>query len=51
VQSVEVEQSIPGRLMGYGTINVMGTGSDEGSVIRMKSISNPIALRSAITSR
>lgn len=51
VQSVEVEQSIAGRLFGYGTINVMGTGSDEGSVIRMKSIGNPIALRSAITSR
>lgn len=51
VQSVEVEQSIAGRLLGYGTINVMGVGSDEGSVIRMRRIGDPIGLRSAITSR
>ncbi len=51
VQSVEVDQSIAGRLLGYGTIHVMGTGSDEGSVIYMPSVGDPIGLRNAITSR
>lgn len=51
VQSVEVDQSIAGRLLGYGTIHVLGTGSDEGSVIHMHRIGDPIGLRNAITSR
>jgi uncharacterized membrane protein YdbT with pleckstrin-like domain len=51
VQSVEVEQSIAGRLLGYGDIHVMGTGADEGSVIHMHRIGDPIGLRNAITSR
>jgi uncharacterized membrane protein YdbT with pleckstrin-like domain len=51
VQSVEVDQSIGGRLLGYGDIHVMGTGSDEGSVIHMHRIGDPIGIRNAITSR
>lgn len=48
IESVEVEQSILGRILGYGDIVVHGSG--EGSeTIRL--IADPLAVRSAITAR
>jgi len=46
VQSIDVDQSIFGRLFGYGTIVVRGTG---GSLEPVRMISRPIAFRSHIT--
>jgi uncharacterized membrane protein YdbT with pleckstrin-like domain len=48
VESVVVDQSIPGRIFGYGTIFVRGTGAN---IERLKLISHVIELRNAITSR
>lgn len=48
VESVDVDQSILGRLLDYGTIVIRGTGSGlEG----LRYIANPLALRSAIIAR
>lgn len=46
VESVDVDQSILGRLFGYGTIQVRGTG---GSLEPLPYISHPIDFRSHIT--
>ncbi|HZB91403.1 MAG TPA: PH domain-containing protein [Stellaceae bacterium] len=46
VESVDVDQSLWGRLFGYGTVQVRGTG---GSLEPMAMIRDPIALRSCIT--
>ena len=46
VESVDVDQSILGRILGYGTILLRGTG---GSLEPMASISDPLTLRSHIT--
>jgi uncharacterized membrane protein YdbT with pleckstrin-like domain len=48
VESVDVDQSLLGRLFGYGTIIVRGTG---GSLEPMRNIKNPIEFRSHITAR
>lgn len=48
VETVDVDQSIMGRLLGYGTIRVRGTGQ---GIENLKEIASPIALRNAITSR
>jgi uncharacterized membrane protein YdbT with pleckstrin-like domain len=48
IESVQVDQSILGRLLGYGDISVHGTG--EGlEVIRL--IADPISVRNAVTAR
>ena len=48
IESVQVDQSIPGRILNYGDISVHGTG--EGlEVIRL--IANPLTLRNAVTAR
>ena len=48
VESVDVDQSILGRLLDYGTIVIRGTGSGlEG----LRYIAKPLALRSAIIAR
>ncbi|MGB3044956.1 MAG: PH domain-containing protein [Xanthobacteraceae bacterium] len=44
VEGVDVQQSIAGRLLGYGTINVHGTGA---GIQRIKYVSDPIGLRRA----
>ncbi len=46
VESVDVQQSISGRLFGYGTIVVRGTG---GSLEPIRNIQDPLTFRSQIT--
>lgn len=46
VESVDVDQSILGRILGYGTLLVRGTG---GSLEPMESISDPLVFRTYIT--
>jgi uncharacterized membrane protein YdbT with pleckstrin-like domain len=46
VETVNVEQSIIGRILGYGTIHVMGTGQ---GIESLRGIGSPIAIRNAIT--
>jgi hypothetical protein len=46
---VDVDQSILGRILDYGTIHVKGTGANEG--IKVKGLGSPIALRNAITAK
>lgn len=48
IESVEVDQSVFGRLLGYGTVVVKGTG---GGTTPMKLIADPIAFRNHITAR
>ena len=48
IESVIVDQSILGRLLGYGTIDIRGTGA---GMERLKRIAHAIELRNAITSR
>jgi uncharacterized membrane protein YdbT with pleckstrin-like domain len=48
VESVDVDQSLLGRIFGYGTIVVRGTG---GSLEPMRDISHPLDFRSTITAR
>ena len=48
IETVLVEQSLLGRLLGYGTITIQGTGA---SIETLRNIADPIALRSAITAR
>jgi uncharacterized membrane protein YdbT with pleckstrin-like domain len=48
VESVVVDQSIPGRILGYGTILIKGTGH---GFEKLKLISHAIELRNSITSR
>jgi uncharacterized membrane protein YdbT with pleckstrin-like domain len=48
VESVIVDQSILGRILGYGTILIKGTGQ---GFEKLKMISHAIELRNAITSR
>jgi len=46
VESVDVDQTIIGRLFGYGTVVVRGTG---GSLEPIRNISDPITFRTHIT--
>jgi len=46
VESVDVDQSVLGRIFGYGTVLVRGTG---GSLEPMQSINDPLRFRSHIT--
>ena len=46
VESVDVDQSILGRMLDYGTIHVRGTGE---SIEHLHRIAHPLQLRSAIT--
>jgi uncharacterized membrane protein YdbT with pleckstrin-like domain len=46
VESVDVDQSIFGRMIGYGTIIIRGTG---GSLEPMRRIDNPLTFRNYIT--
>jgi uncharacterized membrane protein YdbT with pleckstrin-like domain len=48
VETVNVDQSIMGRMLGYGTIYIRGTGQ---GIESLRSIGSPIAVRSAITAR
>jgi uncharacterized membrane protein YdbT with pleckstrin-like domain len=46
VETVDVDQSLLGRLLGFGTITVRGTGQ---GIESLRRISHPIQLRNAIT--
>ena len=46
VESVDVDQSVMGRIMGYGTVIVRGTG---GGLEPIRNIAHPLAFRSHIT--
>jgi uncharacterized membrane protein YdbT with pleckstrin-like domain len=48
VETVDVQQSIFGRLLGFGTIRVRGTGQ---GIENLTGVAAPIALRNAITAR
>ena len=47
IESIRVEQSVPGRLLGYGSIFVTGTGS---TIEPIPYISDPIKFRQAVQS-
>jgi uncharacterized membrane protein YdbT with pleckstrin-like domain len=49
IASVDVDQSIPGRLLNYGSVTIVGVG--EGSTKTNDTIASPLAFRSAITAR
>jgi hypothetical protein len=49
VETVNVDQSIMGRILGYGTIHVLGTG--QGGIESLHGMGSPIAVRNAITAR
>lgn len=46
IESVDVDQAIPGRIIGYGTVIVRGTG---GSLEPMRYIGSPLTFRTYIT--
>jgi uncharacterized membrane protein YdbT with pleckstrin-like domain len=46
VETVNVDQSIWGRLLGFGTIQVLGTGQ---GIERLRRVASPLRLRNAIT--
>jgi len=48
IESVDVDQSLLGRMLNYGTIHVLGTGQGIESLPR---IAAPLALRNAITAK
>jgi uncharacterized membrane protein YdbT with pleckstrin-like domain len=48
VETVNVDQTILGRILGYGTIHVLGTGQ---GIEGLSRIAHPLAVRSAITAR
>ncbi|MBN8965743.1 MAG: PH domain-containing protein [Rhizobiales bacterium] len=48
IESVQVEQSILGRLLDYGTVTVRGTGE---GLDPIKRVAAPLAFRSAITAK
>jgi uncharacterized membrane protein YdbT with pleckstrin-like domain len=48
VESVDVNQSIPGRLLGYGDVTIRGVGEGFETI---KAISSPLQFRNTITAR
>jgi uncharacterized membrane protein YdbT with pleckstrin-like domain len=48
IESVDVDQSLLGRIFGYGTVTVRGTG---GSLEPLRNIRDPIGFRNHITAR
>ena len=47
VESVQIDQSIFGRMLDYGNVTILGTG--EGSFKTLRTIASPIELRNSIT--
>lgn len=45
IESVSLDQDVAGRLMGYGKLEVYGTGDEE---IRLPAIGDPLAMRRAL---
>ena len=48
VETVDVDQSVLGRLLGFGTIHVHGTGQ---GIENLSRVAAPLRLRNAITAR
>jgi len=48
IESVDVDQSIPGRLFGYGNVTITGVGKSEE---KLEMVASPLAFRNAITAR
>ena len=48
IESVDVNQSIPGRIFDYGDVVIMGVGKSEEN---LKTVASPLAFRNAITAR
>lgn len=48
VESVDVDQSITGRILGFGTVTIRGTG---GGIEPLRNIADPIAFRNRVTAR
>jgi uncharacterized membrane protein YdbT with pleckstrin-like domain len=48
VESVDVDQSIPGRLLGYGDVTIRGVGE---GVETIRMIASPLQFRNTITAR
>ena len=48
IESVDVDQSIPGRIFGYGDVTITGVGKSEE---RLDTVTSPLAFRNAITAR
>jgi hypothetical protein len=48
VESVDVTQSIPGRLLNYGDVTIMGVGEGRETIT---TIAAPLAFRNHITAR
>lgn len=48
IESVDVDQSIPGRIFGYGNVTITGVGKSEE---RLDTVTSPLAFRNAITAR
>ena len=48
IESVDVNQSIPGRIFDYGNVTIMGVGKSEE---KLDMVTSPIAFRNAITAR
>jgi uncharacterized membrane protein YdbT with pleckstrin-like domain len=48
IESVDVDQSIIGRILGFGTVTIRGTG---GGVEPLRNIADPIAFRNHVTAR
>ena len=47
IESIRIEQSMTGRLLGYGTLIVAGTGA---SIDPVRPVAKPLALRHALDS-
>ena len=48
IESVDVDQSIPGRIFNYGNVTVRGVGEGKETI---NTIASPLAFRNAITAR
>jgi len=48
VETVDVDQSVLGRLLGFGSIRVLGTGQ---GIENLRRVASPVRLRNAITAR
>ena len=48
IETVEVAQSILGRLLGYGSVHILGTGR---GIERLDRVADPVALRNHIVAR
>ena len=49
VETVNVDQSILGRILSYGTMHILGTG--QGGINGLRGMGSPITIRNAITAR